>query len=79
MFIYTVNDTESDKRIKNKKLKYKIHQKYKNTFQKRKRKRKTNVSNSYLIIYQFSITYILYILYIVYILYISCSSVTDFG
>ena len=43
MFIYTENDTQSDKRIKNNKLYYKAHQKYKNSFpgiQKKTKKRK---------------------------------------
>ena len=34
MFIYTEEDTESDKRIQNKKLYYKKHHQYKDTFQK---------------------------------------------
>ena len=34
MFLYTENDTESDKHSKNNNLQYKTHQQYKNTFPK---------------------------------------------
>ena len=38
MFIYTENDTEFDKRIKNNNLEYKTHQKYTNSFQRNPKK-----------------------------------------
>ena len=74
MFIYTENDTESDKRIQNNSFKYKTHQQYKNTFvnfhQGRNFQKKTE--NDF-IIYQNSIVHILNSLYVLYILYVYMS------
>ena len=67
MFIYTENDTESDKRIKNNNFEYKTHQQYTNTFPKIQFKKKlqkyfyykSNFHNSYFI-------YFVYFVYFVY-------------
>ena len=78
MILYIEKYTESDKRIQNNHLLYKIHQRFQNKIQhfrnisKSIKPQQNQKSVFYFVIYQISIIHILYIIYFVYFISFVC-------